>query len=155
MAFLGLLLVQKMLAAALSRQDVTESDRKDFFFYADEFQNFATDDFCTILSEARKYRLNLTMAHQYIGQLPDNIKDAVFGNVGIKNSLRFGIIFVTLLPLFSVYYYLRKFSGQHDYLLLALCCLIIMGFILLCGNFSSSFMLSYPADLMLNLILLQ
>ncbi|HCC68030.1 TPA: hypothetical protein DEP90_02370, partial [Patescibacteria group bacterium] len=82
MSFLGLLLVQKMLAAALSRQDVDESQRRDFFFYADEFQNFATDDFCSILSEARKYRLNLTMAHQYIGQLPDNIKDAVFGNVG-------------------------------------------------------------------------
>ncbi|MCD4756612.1 type IV secretory system conjugative DNA transfer family protein [bacterium] len=82
MSFVGLLLVQKMLAAALSRQDVDESQRKDFFFYADEFQNFATDDFCSILSEARKYRLNLTMAHQYIGQLPDNIKDAVFGNVG-------------------------------------------------------------------------
>ena len=82
MSFIGLLLVQKMLAAALSRQDVTESDRKDFFFYADEFQNFATDEFCSILSEARKYRLNLTMAHQYIGQLPENIKNAVFGNVG-------------------------------------------------------------------------
>ena len=82
MSFLGLLLVQKMLAAALSRENVAESSRKDFFFYADEFQNFATDDFCTILSEARKYRLNLTMAHQYIGQLPENIKNAVFGNVG-------------------------------------------------------------------------
>lgn len=82
MSFLGLLLVQKMLAAALSREDISEKSRRDFFFYADEFQNFATDDFCTILSEARKYRLNLTMAHQYIGQLPDNIKDAVFGNVG-------------------------------------------------------------------------
>jgi hypothetical protein len=82
MSFLGLLLVQKMLAAALSRENVSESDRRDFFFYADEFQNFATDDFCTILSEARKYRLNLTMAHQYIGQLPENIKNAVFGNVG-------------------------------------------------------------------------
>jgi len=70
MEFLGLLLVQKMLAAALSRENVTEGSRRDFFFYADEFQ------------EARKYRLNLTMAHQYIGQLPDNIKDAVFGNVG-------------------------------------------------------------------------
>ena len=80
--FIGLLLVQKMLAAALSRENITEASRRDFFFYADEFQNFATDDFCTILSEARKYRLNLTMAHQYIGQLPDNIKDAVFGNVG-------------------------------------------------------------------------
>jgi hypothetical protein len=82
MSFLGLLLVQKMLAAALSRENIEEKSRRDFFFYADEFQNFATDDFCTILSEARKYRLNLTMAHQYIGQLPENIKNAVFGNVG-------------------------------------------------------------------------
>ncbi|MDD3474833.1 MAG: DUF87 domain-containing protein [Candidatus Dojkabacteria bacterium] len=82
MNFLGLLLVQKMLSAALTRENLLEKDRKDFFFYADEFQNFATDDFCTILSEARKYRLNLTMAHQYIGQLPENIKNAVFGNVG-------------------------------------------------------------------------
>lgn len=82
MSFLGLLLVQKMLAAALSREDVLEEKRRDFFFYADEFQNFATDEFESILSEARKYKLNLTIAHQYIGQLPDNIKKAAFGNVG-------------------------------------------------------------------------
>lgn len=82
MSFLGLLLVQKMLAAALSRENIAEDQRKDFFFYADEFQNFATDEFTSILSEARKYRLNLTLAHQYIGQLPENIKGAVFGNVG-------------------------------------------------------------------------
>ncbi|MHC1716633.1 MAG: type IV secretory system conjugative DNA transfer family protein [Candidatus Dojkabacteria bacterium] len=82
MSFLGLLLVQKMLAAALSREDTEESKRRDFFFYADEFQNFATEEFNSILSEARKYRLNLTLAHQYIGQLPEDIKNAVFGNVG-------------------------------------------------------------------------
>ncbi len=82
MSFLGLLLVQKMLAAALSRENVAEDKRRDFFFYADEFQNFATDEFTSILSEARKYKLNLTLAHQYIGQLPENIKGAVFGNVG-------------------------------------------------------------------------
>lgn len=82
MSFIGLLLVQKMLAAALSREDIPESERKDFFFYADEFQNFATEEFTSILSEARKYRLNLTLAHQYIGQLPEDIKGAVFGNVG-------------------------------------------------------------------------
>jgi len=82
MSFLGLLLVQKMLAAALSREDVAEEARRDFFFYADEFQNFATEEFNSILSEARKYRLNLTLAHQYIGQLPEDIKGAVFGNVG-------------------------------------------------------------------------
>ena len=82
MSFLGLLLVQKLLAAALSREDIDEKLRRDFFFYADEFQNFTTDEFASILSEARKYRLNLTLAHQYIGQLPENIKGAVFGNVG-------------------------------------------------------------------------
>ncbi len=82
MSFLGLLIVQKLLAAALSREDIPEEERRDFFFYADEFQNFATEEFNSILSEARKYRLNLTLAHQYIGQLPEDIKNAVFGNVG-------------------------------------------------------------------------
>ncbi len=82
MSFLGLLLVQKMLAAALSRENIAEDQRRDFFFYADEFQNFTTEEFNSILSEARKYRLNLTLAHQYIGQLPEDIKNAVFGNVG-------------------------------------------------------------------------
>lgn len=82
MSFLGLLIVQKLLAAALSREDIRGDQRKDFFFYADEFQNFATQEFNSILSEARKYKLNLTLAHQYIGQLPEDIKNAVFGNVG-------------------------------------------------------------------------
>ena len=82
MSFLGLILVQKILAAALSRENVPECERKDFFLYVDEFQNFATQEFCSILSEARKYRLNLTIGHQYIGQLPEDIKNAVFGNVG-------------------------------------------------------------------------
>ncbi len=82
MSFIGLLVVQKMLAAALSRENIPQDQRKDFFFYADEFQNFATEEFSSILSEARKYRLNLTIAHQYIGQLPEDIKNAVFGNVG-------------------------------------------------------------------------
>ena len=74
MSFLGLLVVQKLLAAALSRENIAEDQRKDFFFYADEFQNFATEEFNSILSEARKYRLNLTLAHQYIGQLPEDIR---------------------------------------------------------------------------------
>lgn len=82
MSFLGLLLVQKLLSSALSREDMPQEQRHDFFFYADEFQNFTTEEFATILSEARKYRLNLILAHQYIGQLPENIKGAVFGNVG-------------------------------------------------------------------------
>jgi hypothetical protein len=80
--FLGLLVVPKIVSAALSRQDIPESERKDFFFYVDEFQNFATEEFASILSEARKYRLNLTMANQYIDQMPDDVRDAIFGNVG-------------------------------------------------------------------------
>ena len=68
--------------AAAMNPDVAEKDRKDFYLYVDEFQNFATDAFATILSEARKYKLNLTMANQYIAQMPDEVRDAVFGNVG-------------------------------------------------------------------------
>lgn len=81
--FLGLLIISKIVSAALSREDIPdENDRRDFFFYVDEFQNFATEAFASILSEARKYHLNLTVANQYIGQLEDNIKKAIFGNVG-------------------------------------------------------------------------
>lgn len=88
--FLGLLLVPMILAAAMSRQDVPEDQRQDFFLYVDEFQNFATPDFATILSEARKYRLNLTVANQYIGQMPDDIRNAIIGNVGTIISFRIG-----------------------------------------------------------------
>lgn len=81
--FLGLLFIPKIVAAALSREDIpNEEDRKDFYFYVDEFQNFASDEFAAILSEARKYRLNLTVANQYISQLSEEIRGAVFGNVG-------------------------------------------------------------------------
>ncbi|MBM4402038.1 MAG: type IV secretory system conjugative DNA transfer family protein [Candidatus Cloacimonetes bacterium] len=89
--FLGLLLVPRILVAAMSRVDVPEADRRDFYLYVDEFQNFATDDFAEILAEARKYRLNLTVANQYIGQIPDTIKDAIFGNVGSLISFRIGV----------------------------------------------------------------
>ena len=91
---LGLIIVSKLQMAALSRADMPESERKDFYLYIDEFQNFITDSIATILSEARKYRLCLTIAHQYIGQLvKDNdskIKDAVFGNVGTMLVSRIG-----------------------------------------------------------------
>lgn len=91
---LGLIIVSKLQMAALGRADMPEEDRKDFFLYIDEFQNFITDSIATILSEARKYRLNLIIAHQYIGQLVKNgdtkIKDAVFGNVGTNLVARVG-----------------------------------------------------------------
>lgn len=81
--FIGMLVVGKLLRAALSRIDITdEKQRKDFYLYMDEFQNFTTDSISTILSEARKYRLNLIIAHQFIKQLKESIRDAVFGNVG-------------------------------------------------------------------------
>lgn len=93
-ALLGAMIITKLQLAALSRVDIPEVERKDFYLYVDEFQNFVTDSFATILSEARKYRLNLTMGHQYIGQLtPDNntkVRDAVFGNVGTIVVFRVG-----------------------------------------------------------------
>jgi len=79
---LGSMLITKFQIDAMSRANIPEKDRKDFYLYVDEFQNFATDSFATILSEARKYKLNLTMANQYIAQMPDEVRDAVFGNVG-------------------------------------------------------------------------
>jgi hypothetical protein len=89
--FLGLLIVPKILAAAMSRQDVPEEQRPDFHLYVDEFQNFATPDFATILSEARKYHLNLTVANQFVGQMDEEVKQAVFGNVGTLVSFRVGV----------------------------------------------------------------
>jgi hypothetical protein len=74
----------------MSRANIPEKDRVDFYLYVDEFQNFATDSFATILSEARKYRLNLTMANQYIAQMPEEVRDAVFGNVGSVISFQVG-----------------------------------------------------------------
>ncbi len=90
-SFLGLILVPKLLMAAMSRQDIPEEQRKDFYLYVDEFQNFATPDFAQILSEARKYRLNLTVANQFIGQMEEEVKQAVFGNVGTLISFRLGV----------------------------------------------------------------
>lgn len=87
---LGGLLVTKLQLAAMSRVDVPESQRRDFYLYVDEFQNFATDSFADILSEARKYRLDLILAHQYIAQLSETVRDAAFGNVGTLVSFRVG-----------------------------------------------------------------
>ncbi len=87
---LGALLITKIQLAAMSRVDIPEKNRKDFFLYVDEFQNFATESFATILSEARKYRLSLILTHQYITQMEEEVRDAVFGNVGTLVSFRVG-----------------------------------------------------------------
>ena len=90
--FLGLLLVPRLLAAAFTRIEKIERGEEldDFYLYIDEFQNYTTPDIETILSEARKYKLNLIVANQFIGQLPDKIKDAIFGNVGSMTIFRVG-----------------------------------------------------------------
>ncbi len=87
---LGMILVSKLQVAAFQRADTPEEQRKDFYLYVDEFQNFTTDTFKTILSEARKYRLNLNITNQYIAQLPEAIRDAVVGNAGTLVSFRIG-----------------------------------------------------------------
>jgi len=87
---LGMIFVMKFQAAAMSRSNIPEDQRKDFCLYVDEFQNFSTDSFATIMSEARKYRLNLIVANQFTTQLSDEIRDAVFGNMGTIVSFRVG-----------------------------------------------------------------
>jgi cbb3-type cytochrome oxidase subunit 3 len=87
---LGMIITGKLLMSALSRVDVEESKRRDFYLYIDEFQNFTTDSISTILSEARKYRLNLSITHQFIAQLDEKIRDSVFGNVGSMIAFRVG-----------------------------------------------------------------
>lgn len=95
---LGALLITKLQLAAMSRVDIPEEERRDFHLYVDEFQNFATEAFANILSEARKYRLSLVLAHQYIGQLrfklgegySDKLRDAIFGNIGTIVVFRVG-----------------------------------------------------------------
>lgn len=93
-AILGAMIITKIQLAAMERVRIPEDERKDFYLYVDEFQNFATDSFVNILSEARKYRLDLIIAHQYVGQLVTDtstaVRDAVFGNVGTMISFRVG-----------------------------------------------------------------
>ncbi len=94
MALIGAMVITKLQLAAMTRAKESNKDFRDFFLYVDEFQNFATESFATILSEARKYRLSLTLAHQYINQLIDDgntkVRDAIFGNVGTIVSFRVG-----------------------------------------------------------------
>jgi hypothetical protein len=121
---LGMTIVGKILAAALSREDTDRGQRADFYLYIDEFQNFLTDSIVTILSEARKYRLSLNIAHQFLGQLTRKggdtmIRDAIFGNVGTKVIMRVGIEDAEMLkkdfePHFSAPD-LTKQPNQHAY----------------------------------------
>lgn len=89
-ALLGAMMITKIQLAAMARVDIPEEDRKDFYLYVDEFQNFATESFANILSEARKYRLNLILANQYIEQIDEKVRDAIFGNAGTIISFRVG-----------------------------------------------------------------
>ena len=86
----GSLLVSQFQLGAMARATKPESERRDFYLFIDEFQNFSTDAFASILAEARKYRLCLTLSHQYIDQLPESIRQAVFGNVGTLVAFRIG-----------------------------------------------------------------
>lgn len=100
---LGMILVTKLQMAAFSRQDQTEEERRPFYLYVDEFQNFTTDTFTTILSEARKYRLALNITNQYIAQLEEPIRDAVMGNIGTMICFRIGAADTEIM--------LREFEG--------------------------------------------
>ena len=97
MRLLGGMLVTKIQLAAQERQNIPEKDRRDFYLYVDEFQNFANESFATILSEARKFRLNLIVAHQYIEQLDEKVAAAIFGNVGTMIAMRVGAADATAL----------------------------------------------------------
>ncbi|NCU41279.1 MAG: hypothetical protein EOM19_00975 [Candidatus Moranbacteria bacterium] len=89
-ALLGAMMITKIQLAAMARVDTPEQERKDFYLYVDEFQNFATESFANILSEARKYRLNLILANQYVNQIDEIVRDAIFGNAGTLISFRVG-----------------------------------------------------------------
>lgn len=103
---LGMIFVMKFQAAAMGRAMIPEDEREDFALYVDEFQNFATDSFQTILSEARKYRLNLVLANQFMTQLTDSIREAILGNIGTVISGRIGITDAEILQ--------KKFMPTFD-----------------------------------------
>ncbi len=108
-ALLGALLVTKIQMAAMSRADTPAEQRIPFYLYVDEFQNFATDSFATILSEARKYALSLTVANQYIAQMTPTVRDAVFGNVGSIIAFRMSADDAT-----TMHRYFEPVFDQHD-----------------------------------------
>lgn len=103
---LGMIFIMKFQVAAMGRDDIPEDEREDFALYVDEFQNFATDSFATILSEARKYRLNLILANQFMTQLTDNIRESILGNIGTIISGRLGITDAEILQ--------KKFMPTFD-----------------------------------------
>lgn len=103
---LGMIFVMKFNAAAMARADIPEDERKDFTLYVDEFQNFATDSFATILSEARKYRLSLVLANQFMTQLTEQIREAILGNIGTVISGRIGVTDAEILQ--------KKFTPTFD-----------------------------------------
>lgn len=103
---LGMIFVMKFQAAAMGRADVHEDQREDFTLYVDEFQNFATESFATILSEARKYRLSLVLANQFMTQLTDQVREAILGNIGTVISGRIGITDADILQ--------KRFAPEFD-----------------------------------------
>ena len=105
-ALLGAMFITRMQLASMNRVRVAEEQRKDFYLYVDEFQNFATDAFVKILSEARKYRLNVCVANQYVGQLPEDIQKAIFGNTGTLTSFLVGAQDASLLS--------REFGKEYE-----------------------------------------
>ena len=111
----GLLLVQLELAA-MSRASVSAASRRDFYLYVDEFQRFATRSFTAIFSEARKYGLNITVANQYLDQLPDGVRRSILGNVGTLVSFRLGLADARLLaPHFGAVFGVEDFLDLDDY----------------------------------------
>jgi TraM recognition site of TraD and TraG len=96
-ALLGAMLVTKFSLAAMSRADVPEDDRRDFYLYIDEFPSFATSSFTGMLSEMRKYHLNLVLAHQYMAQIDETVRDAILGNAGTVVAFRTGLTDALLL----------------------------------------------------------
>ena len=105
-ALLGAMIITKMQLAAMNRVYTAEESRRDFYLYVDEFQNFATQSFIKILSEARKYRLNLTLANQYIGQIDEDVQKAIFGNAGSIVSFAVGAADARLLT--------REFGEKYE-----------------------------------------
>ncbi|MFH1938016.1 MAG: type IV secretion system DNA-binding domain-containing protein [Patescibacteria group bacterium] len=119
-SLLGAMLITKIQLAAMERVRIPEDERKDFYLYVDEFQNFATDSFASILSEARKYRLNLIIAHQYVGQLitetTTKVRDAVFGNVGTMIAFRVGAADAEFLEKeFAPYFTIQDLVNLENY----------------------------------------